>query len=86
MQEKHLILITLCIFYSKKHKPSYITRKKKKKNKKQNSENTQTSSVLFLSSLIGETKKGKPWMTMLSLSLEILDFRKTFLKNQSFIN
>jgi hypothetical protein len=84
MQEKHLILITLCIFYSKKHKPSYITRNKKKK--KKNSEDTQTSSVLFLSSLIGETKKRKPWMTMLSLSLEILDFRKTFLKNQSFIN
>jgi len=84
MQEKHLILITLCIFYSKKHKPSYITRNKKKK--KKNSEDTQTSSVLFISSLIGETKKRKPWMTMLSLSLEILDFRKTFLKNQSFIN
>jgi hypothetical protein len=40
MQEKHLILITLCIFYSKKHKPSYITRKKKKKQKTKLREHT----------------------------------------------
>jgi hypothetical protein len=47
MQEKHLILITLCIFYSKKHRPSYITRKKKKKKLREHTNKFRSFSLLL---------------------------------------